>query len=635
MAKRYQLLYLEMTSEQQENEASRRELEIQLTDLKRKAEDLKQENDQLKFKTRAAAQAQTDLASAQKENQKLQMRLDFIEKTNDKIEEASDMARKVAEDLSSKDSQITDLNNEIERLKQEIAKLVNKHNLSMSRSFLIRLCHAFKEQQGTAYRKWKVYKKVIPKTFEVSDSAPVAKLHDEQENSFEDDYKIADENIAKENQELVQKNPVMALYNSLQEKGDKTLSVVSFYKFMEELMDKKFLSDKQDLAEQREIRSMMDFLPDYLTKTLGIQSLALKFLAQMVPSVHSLLADGHVYAAFYARLMNLFQPDPVYHALAVYLVKVRMEFQPLLDKYERTMTEPVKKADKKKKPQNTSKNTYEVAVTGGKALLTDVIELVYQLFAGDREAGLKALELLKPENVTHEDFVAFKICHKMAKLGKTPEMIFNLLDKDHGGTIDSQEFITGTKDDLDLWISDENVKKLMAQLDTEGKGEVSKEAFMEKISMKALMQWNKDTSFAVTKASFLNALVEVHKFKHRKLAVKLNIEFKKINKAALELNEFTGVVEELDSSLAKQDIEKMFHEAAGPGKKSVNLQQVIRVASKYGLGDVKSFRVRELLIQLARSKNLVGIMMGGEAVGEQQVEAKKKMISAFLSKKGK
>ena len=635
VAKRYQLLYLEMTSEQQENEASRRELEIQLTDLKRKAEDLKQENDQLKFKTRAAAQAQTDLASAQKENQKLQMRLDFIEKTNDKIEEASDMARKVAEDLSSKDSQITDLNNEIERLKQEIAKLVNKHNLSMSRSFLIRLCHAFKEQQGTAYRKWKVYKKVIPKTFEVSDSAPVAKLHDEQENSFEDDYKIADENIAKENQELVQKNPVMALYNSLQEKGDKTLSVVSFYKFMEELMDKKFLSDKQDLAEQREIRSMMDFLPDYLTKTLGIQSLALKFLAQMVPSVHSLLADGHVYAAFYARLMNLFQSDPVYHALAVYLVKVRMEFQPLLDKYERTMTEPVKKADKKKKPQNTSKNTYEVAVTGGKALLTDVIELVYQLFAGDREAGLKALELLKPENVTHEDFVAFKICHKMAKLGKTPEMIFNLLDKDHGGTIDSQEFITGTKDDLDLWISDENVKKLMAQLDTEGKGEVSKEAFMEKISMKALMQWNKDTSFAVTKASFLNALVEVHKFKHRKLAVKLNIEFKKINKAALELNEFTGVVEELDSSLAKQDIEKMFHEAAGPGKKSVNLQQVIRVASKYGLGDVKSFRVRELLIQLARSKNLVGIMMGGEAVGEQQVEAKKKMISAFLSKKGK
>ena len=634
VAKRYQLLYLEMTSEKQENDEVRRELEIQLTDLKRKVEDLKQENDQLKFKTRSADQAQKDLSSVQKENQKLQMRLDFLEKTNDKIQEASDMAKKLAEDLSSKDSQITDLSNEIERLKQEISKLIHKHNLSMSRSFLIRLCHAFKEQQGAAYRKWKVYKKVIPKTFEISDSAPVVKLHNEEENSFEDDYKIADENIAKENQELLQKNPVLALYNSLQDKGEKTLSVVSFYKFMEELMDKKFLSDKQDLTEQREIRSMMDFIPDYLTKTLGIQSLALKFLAQMVPSVHSLCADGHTYASFYARLMNLFHPDPIYPALAIYLVKVRMEFQPLLDKYERTMAEPVKKGDKKKKTQNSSKNTYDSAVNGGKALLTDVIELIYQLFAGDREGGLKALELLKPEKVTHEDFVAFKICHKMAKLGKTPEMIFNLLDKDHGGTIDSEEFITGTKDDLDLWISDENVKKLMAQLDKDGKGEVSKEAFLEKISMKALMQWNKDTSFAVTKASFLNALVEVHKFKNRKLAAKLNIEFKKVNKLALELNEFTRIVEELDSSLNKHDIEKMFHEAAGPGKKNVNLQQVIRVASKYGLGDVKSFRVRELLIQLARSKNLVGMIMGGEAAGEQQVEAKKKMISAFLSKKG-
>jgi hypothetical protein len=130
------------------------------------------------------------------------------------------------------------------------------------------------------------------------------------------------------------------------------------------------------------------------------------------------------------------------------------------------------------------------------------------------------------------------------------------------------------------------------------------------------------------------ALVEVHKFKHRKLAANLSIEMKKLNKETLNSHDFETIINHLDSSLDKHDVEKMFLEAAGQHKKEVQLPGILKVASKYGLGDVKSFRVRELLIQLSRSKNLVAIMMGSDEPSEEQAEAKKKMIKSFLMKKG-
>lgn len=633
VAKRYQLLYLEISEEKNENEENRRQLEIQNTDLKRKLEETKQENDQLKYKTRAADQTQKDLSLLQKENQKLQVRLDFLEKSGENPTEASELLRKLSDDIINKEKRIEDLIEEVRKLKEEIQGFIEKHNVSLSRSFLIRLCHAFKEQEGAAYRKWKVYKKSAPKTFDIPQQQGAIKVANEEEPEFEDDYKVADRVILEVNTTLVQSNPVLALYKSLDDKGDKTISNVSFFKFMEELMDKKFDSDKKDISEFKQIKSLPEFLPEYLTKTLGIQSLALKFLVQLIPTLHNLCTENHPYGIFFARLLNLFHPDPISYSLAIYLVKIRMEFQPLLEKYERSMVEPVKKGEKNKKPANSGKNAYELAGSGGMALLTDVIELVYQLFVGDKEAGLKVLELLKPSKISHEDFVAFKICHKMAKLGKTPEMIFKLLDKDQGGTIDSTEFITGTKDDLDLWISDANISKLMSQLDTDGTGEVTKEAFMGKISMKALMQWNKDPNFAVSKASFLNALADVHKFKHRKLTAKLNPEFKKVGKDNMSVNEFAEVVARLEPGLSKQEIDKLFFEASAPDRKAVTFNHFAIVASKYGMGEVKSFKVRELAQQLARRKSFVGAMMiGSEVTVEEETVIKKKIAKAFLSK---
>ena len=121
-----------------------------------------------------------------------------------------------------------------------------------------------------------------------------------------------------------------------------------------------------------------------------------------------------------------------------------MDFHPLIDKYERIIhIKDRRRALDKNKAETHGRSAYEAAGTGGLAFVSDVIELVYSMFSGDRESGTHALEIMKPENISQEDFVCFKICHKMAKLGNTPEMIFNLLDKDGGGTISDKEFILG------------------------------------------------------------------------------------------------------------------------------------------------------------------------------------------------
>ncbi|OMJ76609.1 hypothetical protein SteCoe_23986 [Stentor coeruleus] len=607
-AKRYQLLYLDLAQEKQENDEKLRELDIELSDLRRKIDEIKQENDQLKYKTRTLDQAQKDAGNLQKENQKLLMRLEFMEKSQEKPGETTEIAKKLAEEISNRDTSINDLKKQIEKLKDDLDTQKKKHETSLSRSFLVRLCHVFKEQEGQSFRKWRSYDNKAQSKLQLApiDAAPA--LDAEEEAEYKQDYVVADQIISAENINLIEINPIMINFRTVEGKCERPMSYINVFKFLEELMDKKFETDKRDIADSRQLRSMTEFMMEYLSRTFGIQTLALKFLGQFIPGFHQIYSEKHKYAIFFARILQVFHPDPVTYSLAIYLVRLRQDFHPLIDKYDRYLTDQGKKKDLKKKGETYGRNSYEAAGTGGLALLTDVIDLIYTIFSGDRESGVKALELLKPEKVTHEDFVAFKICHKMAKLGKTPEMIFTILDKDGGGTIDSGEFLEGTKEDLDLWISDVNIKKLMMQMATTEYGEVTKDVFMERINMKALMNWNKNPDWAISKASFLISLVEVYKFKQRKLAAHLNPNYTKTGKSTLNKEEFRNIILDYDSTINNYDIDRLFDEA-NPDGNGVGFRNMVLLCSKYGLGELKAFRIRELMKELSERKLIMDVSL--------------------------
>ena len=95
-------------------------------------------------------------------------------------------------------------------------------------------------------------------------------------------------------------------------------------------------------------------------------------------------------------------------------------------------------------------------------------------------SGIITLSNIRPEGLSKEEYLLFCISYKMVKLGKTPDMIFAILDKNHGGTIDRQEFLYGLKKSLDIWLDDEDIVELFDILQVNG--EINKLEFNQKIA---------------------------------------------------------------------------------------------------------------------------------------------------------
>ncbi|CAG9335791.1 unnamed protein product [Blepharisma stoltei] len=601
-AKKYQQLYLLIKDEKDELDSKTRTQEIDIEDLQRKIKELTAENEQLKYKTRQLDKLTKEVAAYQKETQKLQNKINYLEEfSGESSGDIQEAINKMTAEVSSRDAQILDLTNEIEELKAKYDDLEKRHQLAMNRNFLIRLCNSFKNKQNQYFKKWQ-HKLKEPKsegvdeiTFKEVTVVMDEDLPESEKAVFED----ANKEIANEDRKLIENNIIIESLRSCGFGNEKPMSYLNLFKFLEELMDKKFETDKKDLAERRQPRTMTEFLMEHLNRSFGIQKLALKQLASLIPALKQLFDEGHKYAEFYCRLFQIFHPEPANYNLSIYLAKARVSFQPLTDKLDKTRA-----LQNKGKTATAGKThgraAYDAAGSGGFALLNDVIELLYSMFSFDRESGTLALELIKPESVSDEDFVAYKICHKMAKLGKTPEAIFNMLDKDAGGTIDVNEFITGTRDDLDLWITDKVVGKFMASLAGNENGEISKETFMKKINMKNLMEWNRSDDWVVTKASFLNALVDVFKAKQRKDTTFLYSEFEQFSSQTINKDQFSEQLLKYDKLLTMERLNDLYEEAKS-GSDDVSVHGFVKVIMKYGIGGygLGAFMIRELLETLS------------------------------------
>ena len=111
--------------------------------------------------------------------------------------------------------------------------------------------------------------------------------------------------------------------------------------------------------------------------------MSLKYLAQLIPTMNSYYIKKHPYAIFFCRLFQLFDPNPVPYNMAIFLVKARMEFHTLIDKFDRFRLSFGKKPSGFRS-KNHGKAAFEVAGTGGLALLSDVIDSIYNLFSTDK-----------------------------------------------------------------------------------------------------------------------------------------------------------------------------------------------------------------------------------------------------------
>lgn len=258
------------------------------------------------------------------------------------------------------------------------------------------------------------------------------------------------ENIQQEKTKLLRENLILDQFSKVEVRSERPMSYVNLFRFFEDMMDNKHKTDLKDLQDRRRPRSMTEFLMEYLNRRFGIESLAMKTLGQLLPALKSLANEGHPYARLFARLLQIFHPDPVPYNLSLYLVKARIEFHHYIEKAEKIKEALSLKPNKESSNKTHGKAAYEHAGTGGEAMIVDIIDHIYMLFEEDPESGTLMIEKICPDKVDFNDFVAFLIANKMRKKGKKPEDIFLQLDKDHGGSLDAVEFIQGAKGDLEV-----------------------------------------------------------------------------------------------------------------------------------------------------------------------------------------
>jgi len=358
--------------------------------------------------------------------------------------------------------------------------------------------------------------------------------------------------LGAERQEAVNSNVLIETLSKANVPADRPLTYLNIFKFFEELMDRKFEVDAQDLQAGRKPRAMTEFLMEHLNRQFGIKSLALRYLGQLIPGLQILYNENLPYAVLFARLLQVWHPEPIPLQLALYLVRIRMDFHKLMEKYARER-EVQRKRQKGKKLETThGRAAYDQAATGGEAFTTEVISLIYDLFENDEKSGELALQLLRPEGCSLVDYVTFKLCHKMAKLGMSAEAVFKLIDEDGGGSISEAEFVSGIKSSLELWITEADIKEVYQEL-AKG-GELTLQDFTESCNFSWFLKVEKSEEFTNTKCHFLTVLITLFNRKQRDITAQLIALYDSKQEVPLSKESFTVLLRSLDAEIPQERV---------------------------------------------------------------------------------
>jgi len=376
-----------------------------------------------------------------------------------------------------------------------------------------------------------------------------------EESEEEDDGELQhiEEILLEEKRQLLENNVVLETYQKAG-KPEKPLSVPQVVKFFEEMMDRKYDADIRDLKNQKPLKPLPDYMLDHLNRIFGLKKLALKNLSQLMPALESMYSDQDPNHLLLCRLIQVLHPDPVTYQLGVFLTRIRVEFVPFMEKYQKDK----ESRDNRRNPGKTESKGAGNPTAPQDAYLVDTIGYIYSLFENDRRSGELMLKLLQPSAVQMIDYLIFKLCHKMAKLGLNVEGLFSMLDPHGFGYMDQHDFITKSRRELELWVSTEDLSTLFKYM-SDGHKELNKAMFSSKISYKLYLEHCKSDLYIVTRQQFLICLIEVYHARQRRDGVYIK---SKIGQDAFFTKE--QVIENLrrlEANLEQERAEELYQKA--------------------------------------------------------------------------
>ena len=203
---------------------------------------------------------------------------------------------------------------------------------------------------------------------------------------------------------------------------------------MESLMLEKGKIDQLDISLNRMPRKVSDFTIDFLNLHFGLKSLAIKQLKALLTSLEELYKLGHPYGIFFCRLLGIYHPRPLPLNLSVYLIVIQEIF------------------NKKTLPSKLSSfaKNYEILQYGGVTSIIDIMELVMEICKKRRDIGERIIYSMYKDSENKIEICLLKVIGTMARTGKNPEHFFEILDINHGGSLDYHEFVDGIRYNLNI-----------------------------------------------------------------------------------------------------------------------------------------------------------------------------------------
>lgn len=503
----------------------------------------------------------------------------------EKSEELSVCQGKIAELEQMAATHVEGAQQIITQLQEEISQNERKYELNKRgkayRHMITDFRHRTKGIKRSYLLRWKL---------RISGHVPVQEepspaIFDDEDSEADDNAEmdLVEEFIQEEYRFALENNVMVKTFNSAGGNPERPLTIPQALKFFEDMMDKKYEADLGDIKNGRPLQPLPDFFLEFMNRTFGLKKLAIKMLCQIIPTLELMNNDGSPYCQLFCRLVQINHPSPVSFQLSVFLTRVRMEFNTFAEKYQRD-----KDARDSKKGIKVGKGKgKEVSSTGGEAYLLDIMAYLSGIFESDRRSSEQMLKLLQPASVDTVDYVIFRICHKVSKLGIPLESVFALLDKDGSGSLNEMEFVKVSRRALDLWMPMEDLSLCFRAI-TNGAKEMTKEMFLERINYKSYLKNCKSDLYIVSRVTFLLSFIEVNhsRQKHDGARIKGLIGAQ----GAVPQDAFEALIRRMENNIDQAKIAALYNESLKLTPDASNgaaVSAVIKVLLRHPVGILK------------------------------------------------
>ena len=638
--KRYVALYESTKQELTAADSKIHDLETDLSDLLMRIKKLEHENTQLQMNTRKMATFQKKSLELDRENKQLSRKLANIEEiTAEDHTKDTETLNRLTTEINEKDVKIEELEKQLEELQSQAQIALSEKNKISLRTYINRMLRLRLTFQEQAFNMWKSTK---------SEKLLIDEVDREQFAIEDTNIKLEDSKIAKIIQGEIRKyqienNEVLKAYNSSGLFTEKPMAYLNIFRFFEDFFDQKFAQDNKDFSQSVRPYSMTSFMMEHLKRMFGLKKLALKQLGQIMPALKQLHAEGQPYATLFCRVLQIIDPEPISYDLALYLTRIRQECNRLVEKANQVRSIRDQHRDANRvHTQRTSASasthgraSYEVQSVGGEMFLDDVATLIYSIFHEDSQEAELMLQQCKPKNVNQLDFSIFQICKRMAKNAKDTVTLYSTIDKDRNGEITKEEFATGLRSNLHLWITEEDLIKVFDSLDV---GETIDIYEFKDIMAGFSNKYNhaaKDDNYIVTKSQFLNACVDIcGAVERRDLALGMKYFVQNAGGNAVGAEQAVTMALDLDPSLPAWKQECIRAEGANLDKQAFCRLMLKYSVARYGIGVFFVEELNEnLRVSTTRTETSMSVSARGVSVTKATTTETKSVVKKVVRKK--